>query len=417
MQERRYEEAREIYAGFGVNADEAVAKLRQVSLSMHCWQGDDVGGFESAGGLSGGIAATGNYPGKPRNPQELMADMDQALALIPGRHRLNLHAIYAVTGGDKISRDSLGPEHFTAWVDFARERGLGLDFNPTMFSHPMAADGLTLSHPDQSVRQFWINHCRQTRKIAGHFGQALNTHCLHNIWIPDGSKDIPADRYTPRQRLKESLDAIFAQEVDRQVVLDSVESKVFGIGFESYTVGSHEFYLNYAARNNLLCLLDNGHYHPTETVSDKIPAMLLFFDRLALHVTRPVRWDSDHVVLFEEEIREIAKEVVRCDALSRVLIGLDYFDASINRVAAWVIGMRNTQKALLSALLMPHDQMARWQAEGDFTRLMVIGEHLKSCPMGDVWRHFCRQCDTPLDEEWYPEVVRYEKDVLSRRDR
>ncbi|MBP2656434.1 MAG: L-rhamnose isomerase [Firmicutes bacterium] len=410
----RFESAKELYQGIGVDVDAALKKLSDVKISLHCWQGDDVTGFENAAALSGGIAATGNYPGKARNPEELMADIDKAFSLIPGKHKINLHACYAITD-EKVDRDQLEPKHFEKWVEFAKQRGLGLDFNPTLFSHPKAAEGLTLSHPNREIRKFWIDHCKASRRIAEYFGKQLGTVCLNNIWIPDGYKDIPADRLSPRKRLKESLDEIFAEKLDATYLADSVESKVFGIGLESYTVGSHEFYLNYAAKNNVLCLLDNGHYHPTEVVSDKIPSMLLFADRLALHVTRAVRWDSDHVVLFDDETKEIAKEIVRCEALDRVLIGLDFFDASINRISAWVIGMRNMQKALLSALLTPHKKLAELQREGSFSELMALQEELKLYPLGDVWNHFCELNDVPIMQNWILAVQEYEKNVLSHR--
>lgn len=410
----RLESAKELYASVGVDVEAALERLQKVRISMHCWQGDDVLGFENAGGLSGGIATTGNYPGRARNADELMADMDKAFSLIPGKHKINLHASYAITD-EKVDRNRLEPKHFVPWVQYAKERGLGLDFNPTLFSHPKAADGLTLSHPDSEIRQFWVEHCKATRKISEYFGIQLGMVSLHNLWIPDGYKNIPADRMLPRRRLKQSLDAIYAEKRDPRYMVDSVESKVFGLGLESYTVGSHEFYMNYAAKNRILCLLDNGHYHPTEAVSDKISAMLLFADQLALHVTRPVRWDSDHVVLLEDELKEIAREIVRCDALDRVLIGLDFFDASINRVAAWVIGMRNMQKALLTALLMPHATLTQLQDENRFYELMVLTEALKTYPVGDVWDAFCEQNDVPVRETLLEEVRQYEKEVLLKR--
>lgn len=410
----RYESAKELYAGLGVDTEEALRKLGRVKISMHCWQGDDVGGFENSGDLSGGIAATGNYPGKARNFEELTSDIDMAFKMIPGTHKVNLHAIYAVTD-HPVDRDALKPEHFSAWVDYAKERGLGLDFNPTLFSHPKAANSLTLSNPDESIRHFWVEHCKRCREITEYFGKELGQISLDNIWIPDGYKDIPADRLGPRQRLKDSLDEIFAEKLDPKYICDSVESKVFGIGLESYTVGSHEFYMNYAAKNNILCLLDNGHYHPTEVVSDKIPSMLLFSDKLALHVTRPVRWDSDHVVIFDDELKEIAKEIVRCNALDRVLIGLDYFDASINRVAAWVVGMRNMQKALLYALLTPHAALKKLQDSGDYTSLLAMQEELKTYPFADVWDRFCEEHNVPVRQNWLSDIRKYEADVLSKR--
>lgn len=410
----RYEYAKELYANLGVNTEDALRQLSRVKISMHCWQGDDVGGFENSGSLSGGIAATGNYPGKARNFEELTSDIDMAMKMIPGTHKVNLHAIYAVTD-HPVERDALQPEHFAAWVDFAKDRGLGLDFNPTLFSHPKAANSLTLSNPDESIRHFWVEHCKRCREITEYFGKELGQLSLDNIWIPDGYKDIPADRLGPRQRLKDSLDEIFSEKLDPKYICDSVESKVFGIGLESYTVGSHEFYMNYAAKNGVLCLLDNGHYHPTEVVSDKIPSMLLFSDKLALHVTRPVRWDSDHVVIFDDELKEIAKEIVRCNALDRVLIGLDYFDASINRVAAWVVGMRNMQKALLYALLTPHAALKKLQDSGDYTSLLAMQEELKTYPFADVWDHFCEMNNVPVRQNWLSDIRRYETDVLSKR--
>lgn len=411
----RYESAKKIYASIGIDTDAVIEKLDKVSISIHCWQGDDVSGFENSGELSGGIQATGNYPGKARNAQELMADFDKALSLIPGAHKINLHAIYAITNGETVSRDKLLPEHFAPWVEFAKQRGLGLDINPTLFSHPLAADGLTLSHPDEKIRRFWIDHCKAMRKIGEYFGRELGITCVNNIWIPDGYKDIPADRIGPRQRLKDSLDEILAEKYDPKYLVDTVESKVFGIGVESYTVGSHEFYMNYAATSDAICLLDNGHYHPTEVVSDKIPSMLLFSDKVALHVTRGVRWDSDHVVTFDDELKEIAKEIVRCDALDRVLIGLDYFDASINRVAAWVIGARNMRKALLGAMLIPHAKLKAMQDSGDFTSLLAMTEELKLYPFGDIWEEYCARKGVPAREGWLDEVKQYEADVLSKR--
>ena len=409
-----YESARELYAALGVDTEKAMEQLSGVKISLHCWQGDDVLGFENTGSLSGGIATTGNYPGRARNFDELTADLDEALKLIPGRHKINLHASYSVADRP-VERNSLIPADFSAWVDYAKDRGLGLDFNPTLFSHPMAEDSLTLSSPDPAKRRYWIDHCKCSRKIAESFGKALGQPALDNIWIPDGYKEVPADRLGPRMRLKESLDEIFSEKLDGSVLYDSVESKVFGLGLEAYTVGSHEFYMNYAAKNGLLCLLDNGHYHPTEMVSDKIPAMLLFSDKLALHVTRPMRWDSDHVVRFDDEVREIAAEIVRCGALDRVFIGLDYFDASLNRVAAWVIGMRNMQKALLTALLTPHARLKSYQDEGDFTSMLAMQEELKFYPFAAVWDEFCERQGVPVRESWLAEVRRYEKDVLLKR--
>ncbi|MBR3754319.1 MAG: L-rhamnose isomerase [Clostridia bacterium] len=411
----RYESAKKIYAEIGIDTEKVLEKLDSVKVSLHCWQGDDVSGFESSGELSGGIQATGNYPGKARNAEELMADLDKALSLMPGAHKINLHATYAIMDGEKVSRDKLEPKHFAKWVEFAKERGLGLDINPTLFSHPLAADGLTLSHPDEKIRRFWIDHCKAMRKIGEYFGRELGVTCVNNIWIPDGYKDVPADRIGPRKRLMDSLDEILSEHIDPRYLVDTVESKVFGIGVESYTVGSHEFYMNYAATRGCVCLLDNGHYHPTEVVSDKIPSMLLYSDKVALHVTRGVRWDSDHVVTFDDELKEIAKEIVRCDALDRVLIGLDYFDASINRVAAWIIGARNMRKALLNAMLIPHAQLKALQDSGDFTSLLAMNEEMKFYPVADVWEEYCARKGVPAREGWLAEIKQYEKNVLSKR--
>ena len=410
----RYEAAKEIYRAVGVDTDAALAALKNIPVSMHCWQGDDVIGFDGAGALSGGIQATGNYPGRARTPEELMADMDEALSLIPGTHRINLHASYAVfEEGEWADRDKLEPKHFAKWVEFAKERGLGIDFNPTLFSHAKA-ENATLSSEVLEIRKFWIDHVKACIRISEYFAKELGTPCTMNIWIPDGFKDIPADRTAPRARLKDSLDQILSIDYDKSKVYVAVESKVFGIGMESCTVGSHEFYMNYASKNDILCLLDSGHYHPTEVVSDKISSMLLFFDKVALHVTRPVRWDSDHVVLFDDETREIAKEIVRGGA-DRVLLALDFFDASINRISAWVVGMRNMQKALLNALLLPNARMAELQNNRQFTELMMLSEEMKTYPLGDVWDYFCEQNGAPVKEAWFEEVKRYEADVLAKR--
>lgn len=408
----RFENAAEIYKKYGVDSESALKRLSGIPISVHCWQGDDVTGFESRAALSGGIQATGNYPGKATTPEELMSDYEFALSLMPGKKRINLHAIYAITD-EKIERDNIKPEYFDKWIEFAKKNGLGIDFNPTFFSHPMSSDGLTLSHPDKSVRDFWVRHGITCMETAHYIAQKLGDKVLYNLWIPDGLKDIPADRLTPRLRLKESLDRIFAVRYDD--VICAVESKVFGIGVESYTVGSSEFYMNYAAKNGICCLLDNGHYHPTEVVSDKIPSMLAFNEYVALHVTRPVRWDSDHVVLFEDELREIAKEIIRNNAEERVLIGLDYFDASINRISAWVTGQRAMEKALLYALLMPYDEMKKLQDTGDFSRLMVLGEELKTLPFGDIWDEYCRRSGVPCGMEWFDLIRGYEDRVLKKR--
>lgn len=410
----RYEAAKESYKAVGVDTDQALLALKQIPISMHCWQGDDVTGFDGAGALSGGIQTTGNYPGRARNPKELMADMDKALSLIPGKHRINLHASYGIfEEGEWADRDELEPKHFAKWVEFAKERGIGIDFNPTLFSHPKA-ENATLSSEDPEIRTFWIRHVKACIRISEYFAQELNTPCTMNIWIPDGFKDIPADRTSPRARLKDSLDQILSMDYDKSKVYVAVESKVFGIGMESCTVGSHEFYMNYASKNDILCLLDSGHYHPTEVVSDKISSMLLFFDKVALHVTRPVRWDSDHVVLFDDETKEIAKEIVRGGA-DRVLLALDFFDASINRLSAWVVGMRNMQKALLNALLLPNEKLAALQESRNFTELMMLQEELKLYPVGDVWNYFCELNGVPAKENWFSQITAYEKEVLANR--
>jgi len=414
MVQKRYEQAKEIYEKIGVNTDEALKALKEIPISIHCWQGDDVCGFEGEVELSGGIQVTGNYPGKARTPEELMADIDKALSLIPGCHRLNLHANYAIfEDGETVDRDKLEPKHFAKWVEFAKERGLGLDFNPTYFSHSKSAIA-TLSSEDEEIRAFWIEHGKRSIKIAEYFATQLGSPSTLNIWIPDGFKDIPADRKAPRARLKDSLDQIISINYDKSKVYVAVESKVFGIGMESYTVGSHEFYMNYAAKNDLLCLLDNGHYHPTEVVSDKISSMLLFSEKIALHVTRPVRWDSDHIVLFDDETREIAKEII-LHGPEKVLLGLDFFDASVNRVAAWVIGVRNMQKSLLHALLTPHDKLKELQNERKLTEMLMLQEESKTYPLGDVWDYFCEQNNVPVKEAWFEELSKYEKDVQFKR--
>lgn len=409
-----YQEAKEVYVKIGVDTEQAIEKLKNTSISVHCWQGDDVVGLDGGGAASGGIQTTGNYPGRARNFEELKQDLTKAFSLMPGKKRLNLHASYAILSGEKVDRNAYRPEHFAPWVEFAKQIGLdGIDFNPTMFSHPMVKGGLTLSSPDESVRKFWIEHCKACIRISEYLASEMHSHCLMNIWIPDGFKDVPADRLTPRLRLKDSLDEILKEPYDKSKVVVAVESKVFGIGVESYTVGSNEFYQNYAAKNDICCLLDNGHYHPLEYVSDKIPALLAFYDKVALHITRGVRWDSDHVVLFEDELKEIAKEIVRNDALDKVLIGLDYFDASINRISAWVTGERNMQKALLYALLTPNDTLKKLQDNGEFSELMYRQEQLKTYPFGDVWREYLRRHN--LDDNWFDEIKKYEQGVLLSR--
>ncbi len=411
----RYEEAKKMYAAYGVDTEEALCRLKEIPVSVHCWQGDDVLGFDGSDSLSGGIQTTGNYPGKAVGPEQLMADIKKAFSLMPGKKRLNLHASYAVLGADKgkVDRDAYTYKYFEPWVKFAKENGIsGIDFNPTFFAHPRMKDGLSLSSPDEPTRKFWVNHGRACMKIAAELGKAMGSPCLVNIWIPDGYKDIPADRLSPRLRLKKSLDEIL-EDYDKEWVIPAVESKVFGIGLESYTVGSNEFYQNYAAKAGICCLLDNGHYHPTEVVSDKIPALLAFYDKVALHVTRPVRWDSDHVVLFEDELKEIAKEIIRNGAEQKVLIGLDYFDASINRIGAWVTGVRAMQKALLFALLLPNETLKELQDKANFGKLMYLNEELKLLPLGDIWNEYLAR--QGMNNEWYAEVEKYEKEVLSLR--
>ena len=412
----RFESAKARYARLGVDVEAALKAASGKAISIHCWQGDDVTGFDRPdGGAGDGIQTTGNYPGRARTFEELTADFKKAAGLIPGKKRIKLHACYAVFGdGEWVDRDAIEYKHFAPWVAFAKENGFGIDFNPTCFSHPMVKDGLTLSSPDEKVSRFWIDHCKATRRIANEIGAQLNDKVLNNVWIPDGMKDVPADRLGPRLRLKDALDEIFAEPMPN--VIDCVESKVFGIGLESYTVGSNEFYMSYAASHpGVYNLLDNGHYHPTEVVSDKIPSLLCYFDKIPLHVTRGVRWDSDHVVIFEDELKEIMKEIVRNDALDKVLIGLDFFDASINRVAAWVVGTRNAQKALLWAMLQPHARLKALQDSAQFTEKLVLMEEAKTLPFGDIWEEYCCREGVPADESWFAEVQQYEKDVLSKR--
>ncbi len=410
-----YQLAKEQYAALGIDTEAAMTKLAEIPVSIHCWQGDDVIGFDGSGSLSGGIQTTGNYPGRARSFDELKADLSKAFSMMPGKKRLNLHACYAVLNGDKVDRDEYTSKQFAPWVEFAKAEGLdGIDFNPTMFSHPMMDGGLSLSSPKKEIRDFWIKHCISCLKIAEYFADEMGTPTAVNIWIPDGYKDVPADRLAPRQRLKESLDAILACGYDRKKVIVAVESKVFGIGVESYTVGNNEFYQNYAALNGICCLLDNGHYHPTEVVSDKIPSMLVFHDKVALHVTRGVRWDSDHVLLLDDETKEIAKEIVRSNATERVLIALDYFDASINRVSALVTGQRAMQEALLYALLLPNEQMKKLQDNAQFTELMVMQEQCKLLPVGAVWQEYLDR--QGLAVNYYPEIKTYEAKILKERN-
>ena len=416
-QRERYESAKERYAEIGVDTDQAIARLKEIPVSLHCWQGDDVIGFDHDGPLTGGIQTTGNYPGKARTPEELMQDMDQALRLMPGKKKLNLHASYAVfEEGKFVDRDKIGPEHFAKWVAFAKERNMGIDFNPTFFSHDRVKDGLTLTSPDEETRMFWIDHGKACIRISEYFAKETGMPCVMNIWIGDGYKDIPADRMGPRMRYKDSIEQILSEPYDKALVKPCVESKVFGIGVESYTAGSAEFALSFAATHGCLPLMDNGHYHPTEMVSDKIPALLCFYPEIALHITRPVRWDSDHVVLFDDETREMAKEIIRCNALERVYMALDYFDAGINRVAAWTVGFRSWQKALLNALCTPNEELKKLQDENRMTELMMFQEDVKLAPFGDVWEEYCRQCGMAAEgRQWLEAIEKYEEEVLLKR--
>jgi len=410
-----YNLAKERYAALSVDAEAALARLEKVAISLHCWQGDDVGGFENPGGeLSGGIAATGNYPGKARNADELRSDLDVAYSLLPGSHRLNLHAIY-LEANQKVERNAIEPRHFSAWKDWAKANGHGVDFNPTCFSHPKSADGFTLAHRDAGIRKFWIEHCIASRKIGEYFGKELGTPAVTNIWIPDGYKDSPADRRAPRQLLLESLDEILTEKIDPRYNLDAVEPKLFGLGSEAYVVGSMEFYSAYALTRKILLTLDSGHFHPTETISDKISALLIYFDQLLLHVSRGVRWDSDHVVTFNDDLQAITQEIVRNDALERIHIGLDYFDASINRVAAWTIGARNTLRALLVALLEPQEMLKQYEIAGDFSSRLALQEELKSMPFSAVWDYFCLQKNVPVGMDFMTVIKDYEKKELSKR--
>ncbi|UCF00409.1 MAG: L-rhamnose isomerase [Planctomycetota bacterium] len=414
--EKAYDLAKESYAEIGVDTDTAIRRLSRIAISLHCWQGDDVGGFENNNQLvGGGIIATGTYPGKARNADELRMDLEKAMSLIPGRHRLNLHAIYAETGNERIDRNKLKATHFSGWIDWAKAKGLGLDFNGTFFSHPKATNGFTLASPDDGIRRFWIEHGIACRKIGEHMGRQLQSPCVTNVWIPDGYKDISVDRSGPRKQLKKSLDEIFAEKIDRRYLLDSVESKLFGIGSESYVVGSHEFYMGYAIENKILLCLDTGHFHPTEVISDKISSVLMFLDRILLHVSRSVRWDSDHVVILSDELQAIAEEIVRGDYLQRVHIGLDFFDASIDRVAAWVIGARCMLKALLIALLEPADKLRQMETSGDFTSRLAMLEELKTLPFGSVWDYYCLKAGVPVGTAWLQVVKDYEAEVLSKR--
>lgn len=410
-----FEEAKKLYAKHGINVDEVLESLSKVKISLHCWQGDDVRGFLNRDQeLTGGISVTGNYPGAARTAEELRQDLDKALSMIPGTHKVNLHAIYADTE-EKVTWDKLEPKHYTPWVKWAKEKGLGLDFNPTCFSHDLSADGFTLSHADPEIRKFWVEHCKASRKIGAYFGQELGQPCVTNVWIPDGFKDIPVDRLAPRVRLKESLDEIFAEELNPAHNLDAVESKVFGLGSEAYVVGSHEFYMGYAVQKQKLLCLDAGHFHPTEVISNKLSSVSMFTPGILLHVSRPIRWDSDHVVIMDDELMDIARELERHNLYSTTHIGLDFFDASINRIAAWVIGARNTIKAILRAKLEPVELLKKVELEKDYTTRLALVEEFKSYPFGAIWDHYCEKMGVPVREEWLQQVKTYEKDVLLKR--
>lgn len=415
-----YAEAKRKYAALGIDTDAAIERLKKIPVALHCWQGDDVRGFDTdpTKPLTGGIQTTGNYPGRARTPEELMMDIDEVIRLVPGQVKMNLHASYAIfdeENGGWVDRDKLEPKHFKKWVDFCKERGLGCDFNPTFFSHPKC-DPLTLSSPNESTRRFWVEHGKACVRISQYLANELGQPCVMNIWTGDGYKDLPADRLGPRLRYKKSFDEMLSEPFDPEKVYPCAESKVFGIGVESYTVGSAEWCMKYAAsRDDCISLMDNGHYHPTEVVSDKISAILAYDKKMALHVTRGVRWDSDHVVLFDDETKELCKEIVRCDGLDKVFIALDFFDASINRISAWVTGFRNLQKALLYALLEPNQQLRELQDEGNFTKLMVMLEEQKTMPFGEIWDEYCRSCGKPVDGEWFAEVERYEREILGKR--
>ena len=413
--EQMYAYASEIYEEYDVDTEMALTNLEKAEISIHCWQGDDVAGFERSGPLTGGIMATGNYPGKARTPDELRADFEKAYSLIPGTHRFNLHAIYLDNQGETVDRDQIEPKHFASWIDWAKGLGIGLDFNPTFFSHPKADDGMTLAHRDKGIRDFWIEHGKRCRTIAAEMGRALGSPAMDNFWIPDGSKDQPADRLLHRELLIESLDACFAENMDKSLTLDAVESKLFGIGAESYTVGSHEFYQAYAQSRDLVLCMDAGHYHPTESIADKVTALLPFFPRLLLHVSRPVRWDSDHVVLFDDETRAIMREITRASAWDRIAVALDFFDASINRIEAWVTGTRAALKSALFAMLEPTSLMQTAEKVGKLGDRLAISEEARSLPFGAVWDEYCRRNDVPVGKAWVDEVAAYETEVLSKR--
>lgn len=412
-----YEAAKALYAQHGIDTDEVLNKLREIKVSVHCWQGDDVKGFLNKDGeLTGGISVTGQYPGAATTPGELRNDLEQAFALIPGKHKVNLHAIYTDTD-EQVELDQIEPKHYENWVKWAKEQGLGLDFNPTCFSHEKSSDGFTLSHPDPEIRKFWIDHCKASRRIGAYFGEQLGQTCVTNVWVPDGFKDNPVDRLTPRKRLKESLDEVFAESLNPEHNLDAVESKLFGLGSEAYVVGSHEFYMGYGLQNDTLICLDAGHFHPTEVISNKLSSLSLFTSGILLHVSRPMRWDSDHVVIMDDELLEIARELVRHDLLATTHIGLDFFDASINRVAAWVVGTRNTIKALLRAMLEPVNALKQAELEGDYTLRLALTEEFKSYPFGAIWDYYCAQQGVPVREKWITDIKTYEQDVLLQRDK
>ena len=414
----RYESAKKIYAQIGVDTEVVMTKLKEIPVSLHCWQGDDVGGFDHEGALTGGIQTTGNYPGKARTPKQLMEDLEKVISLVPGKTKLNLHACYAIfEEGEFADRDQLEPKHFAKWVAFAKKHNIGIDFNPTFFSHDKVKDGLTLSSPDEATRKFWIEHGKACIRISNYFAKETGIPCVMNIWTGDGFKDIPADRMGPRMRYKDSIEQILSEAYDFNMVKPCVESKVFGIGVEAYTAGSAEFALSFAAEHSDKCmpLMDNGHYHPTEVVSDKISSLLCFYPEIALHITRPIRWDSDHVVLFDDETKEMAKEIVRNDALSRVYMALDFFDASINRISAWTVGFRSWQKALLNAMLLLNEELKKLQDENQLTKLMMLQEEMKTFPFGDVWAEYCTRCNVKADATWFETVEQYEKEVLGKR--
>ena len=415
--EERYQDAKARYAEIGVDTEAALKKLQDLKISMHCWQGDDVKGFLNPDGeLTGGIMSTGNYPGAAHTPDQLRQDVEKAFSLIPGSHKLNLHAIYLDTD-EPVDLDEIEPKHFAKWASWANEQGVGLEFNPTFFSHPMMKDGMTLAHPDKEVRDFWIEHGKRSRKVAEYLGKETGQTCINNFWMPDGMKDNPIDRYTPRKRMMESLDEIFTEDLNEEYTQEAVESKLFGLGAEAYTVGSHEFYMGYGLTRNKLICLDAGHFHPTEVISNKLSSLVLFSKGIMLHVSRPVRWDSDHVVIMDDELQEIGKELVRNDLLGKTNIGLDFFDATINRIAAWVVGTRNTQKALLKAMLEPTEDLKAIELDFDYTKRIVLTEELKDFPYADVWNYFCALNNVPVGMDWYEEVKNYEKDVLALRNK